>query len=242
KPPPHFMVGQESENFISRRIIKPAKQRFSEFSRRYSAQDPQFEAIAESVEFTDKVGSLPNPQVRQPRYEEDRIDPNGTQAGGQAKWQWRVTTPDVSDRIRPGGSVEIQGAKNISEATQGLLVKLRRSSMAASQGQFQVAWFYPEMKPGDALDIEGYRHRRRGVWRITDLSWTHRYQGSNNPLGAPLVTCEGMSLSVGLDANRPLVRQRRRDRGGTPTLDPRQIAGSNKLGQVLPPLPNRRNF
>lgn len=243
KPPEHFQTGEESETRIKRTPTKPKDGRYTETTRQYSSQDPAFVAVAEQTTFKEMQGTPPSPTVRRKQFEPEEIDatkkPDNTTVT-------LVTTPDVANRYAEGeGSVNIPGAKTLSEAKAGLQVRLRRSGLQNTQAQYKVHGFYPSMKPGDTVSIEGDRHRHLGQWLITQLSWKLTFDGNLADLGTPTVSCDGMSLSLGLDRPRPITYDTRPSsaQGGSPTVSGRATGSSGSaLGRILPPLPNRRNF
>lgn len=245
KPPDHFDVGEESDRRIRRIPTDPANGFYDEITRQYSSQDPQFTAVAEQTQFKQMRGTPPTPTVRQIRFEPDTLD---TSSGtGDNSRTYLVTTPDNSDRFPEGGSVNIPGASSLSEARQGVLTRLRRSGLQTAQAQYNVSWFYPDMKPGDSVTIEGDRHAADGTWLITQLSWTLTFDANNFlELGRPTVSCqEGMDLTLGLDGARSvrITSKPASANGGSPTVAGRITDGPDQtLGRILPPLPNRRNF
>ncbi len=243
KPPEHFQTGEESETRIKRTPTKPEEGRYTETTRQYSSQDPQFVAVAEQTTFKEMQGTPPSPTVRRKQFEPEEID---TKQKPDTTTITLVTTPDVADRYTEGeGSINIPGAKTLSEAKAGLRVRLRRSGLQNTQAQYKVHGFYPRMKPGDAVVIEGDRHRHLGQWLITQLSWKLTFDGNLADMGTPTVSCEGMSLSLGLDRPRPIRYDTRPSsaQGGSPTVSGR-VTGTTgtALGRILKPLPNRRNF
>jgi hypothetical protein len=243
KPPEHFQTGEESETRIKRTPTKPEEGRYTETTRQYSSQDPQFIAVAEQTTFKEMQGTPPSPTVRRNQFEPEELD---TKQKPDTTTITLVTTPDVADRYAEGeGSINIPGAKTLSEAKAGLRVRLRRSGLQNTQAQYKVHGFYPNMKPGDTVAIEGDRHRHLGQWLITQLSWKLTFDGNIADLGTPTVSCEGMSLSLGLDRPRPIRYDTRPSsaQGGSPTVAGR-VTGTTgtALGRILKPLPNRRNF
>ena len=243
KPPEHFQTGEESETRIKRTPTKPEDGRYTETTRQYSSQDPQFIAVAEQTTFKEMQGTPPSPTVRRKQFEPEEID---TKQKPDTTTITLVTTPDVADRYTEGeGSINIPGAKTLSEAKAGLQVRLRRSGLQNTQAKYKVHGFYPNMKPGDTVVIEGDRHRHLGQWLITQLSWKLTFDGNIADLGTPTVSCEGMSLSLGLDRNRAISYTTRPSsaQGGSPTVSGR-VTGTTgtALGRILKPLPNRRNF
>lgn len=243
KPPEHFQTGEESETRIKRTPTKPEEGRYTETTRQYSSQDPQFIAVAEQTTFKEMQGTPPSPTVRRKQFEPEEIDPNQKPDNTTLTL---VTTPDVANRYAEGeGSINIPGAKTLNEAKAGLQVRLRRSGLQDTQAQYKVHGFYPRMKPGDTVDIEGDRHRHLGRWLITQFSWKLVFDGNLADLGTPTVSSEGMSLSLGLDRPRPVTYTTRPSsaQGGSPTVSGRVTGGSlSALGRILPALPNRRNF
>ena len=242
QPPPHFMVGQETRNEIRRTVVDPARKLYSEAVAEFSCQDPQFETTAERVFFRDMEGDPPTSQVRQQVFEEEEV-----RVRSQARDStitYTVTTPDVADRLDEGGSVNVPEAETLQAAIAAVRNQLRLSGMQNSTAAYRVGWFYPAMKPGDAVRVEGNRRQALGAWRINDISWQLDYQGSNTPLGNLLITCPGTSLTLGLDQPRVLDLRQQRDRnsGSAPTIDATSLSQGNTLGRVLPPLPNRRNY
>jgi hypothetical protein len=199
--------------------------------------------VAEQTTFKEMQGTPPSPTVRRKQFEPEEID---AKQKPDTTTITLVTTPDVADRYAEGeGSINIPGAKTLNEAKAGLQVRLRRSGLQNTQAQYKVHGFYPRMKPGDTVAIEGDRHRRLGQWLITQLSWKLTFDGNIADLGTPTVSCEGMSLSLGLDRPRPIRYDTRPSsaQGGSPTVAGR-VTGTTgtALGRILKPLPNRRNF
>jgi len=243
KPPEHFQTGEESETRIKRTPTKPEEGRYTETTRQYSSQDPQFIAVAEQTTFKEMQGTPPSPTVRRKQFEPEEIDPNQKPDNTTLTL---VTTPDVANRYAEGeGSINIPRAKTLNEAKAGLQVRLRRSGLQDTQAQYKVHGFYPRMKPGDTVDIEGDRHRHLGRWLITQFSWKLVFDGNLADLGTPTVSSEGMSLSLGLDRPRLVTYTTRPSsaQGGSPTVSGRVTGGSlSALGRILPALPNRRNF
>lgn len=240
-PPPHFSVGEESHDELIRTITDEKTKAYSEMDRKYSAQDPQFVAVAENVETRQLRGSLPSPTIRKIQFdtEAEAIDPGaGAESSAMTKKAWYVTT-DNARSFRRGGSISIPGARSLSQAIAGLQVRLRRSMMGATQTQYKVAWFYPAMRPGDAILAEGHRWRQQGTLRVMSLSWKHTYYGAT-PLGAPLVHCDGMQLSCGLDKSTGASIQS--GGKGSPEVNSRILGGDKELGRILPRVPSRRDF
>lgn len=245
RPPDHFHVGEESDRRVRRIPTNPAQGLYTELTRLYSAQDPEFVAVAEQTQFKEMRGIPPSPSTRQVQFEPETINPNSRDRDNSRTYL--VTTPDNSDRFPEGGSVNIPGAKNLSEARQGVLTRLRRSGLQTAQAQYNVAWFYPEMKPGDSVVIEGDRHAAEGDWLITQLSWELTFDANNFlDLGRPTVSCQGgMNLTLGLDGARSvqITSKPVSANGGSPTISASaEDPASSGLGRVLPVLPNRRNF
>ena len=244
KPPEHFQTGEESETRIKRTPTKPKEGRYTETTRQYSSQDPAFVAVAEQTTFKEMQGTPPSPTVRQKQFEPEEVDPKAKTPDNTTVTL--ATTPDVADRYAEGeGSVNIPGAKTLGEAKAGLQLRLRRSGLQNTQAQYKVHGFYPRMKPGDTVRIEGDRNRHLGQWLITQFGWKLTFDGNMADLGTPTVTCEGMSLSLGLDTPRPISYTTRPSsaQGGSPTVSGRVTGGSGAaLGRILGNLPNRRNF
>lgn len=241
-PPPHFSVGEESHDEQIRTIKNAKLQAYSEMDRKYSAQDPQFVAVAEGVETRELRGSLPGPTVRKIQFdtEQEKVDPGaGAESSALTQKAWYVTTPDNARNFRRGGSISIPGANSLSQAIAGLKVRLRRSMMSATQTSYKIAWFYPTMRPGDAILVEGHRWRQKGTLRVMSLSWTHNYNGTT-PLGAPMVHCDGMQLSCGLDAEPPVSVNP--GGKGSPTVKSKILGGDETIGRILPRVPSRRDF
>ncbi|MEL6854345.1 MAG: hypothetical protein AAFO83_04470, partial [Cyanobacteria bacterium J06607_13] len=245
RPPDHFHVGEESDRRVRRIPTDPENGFYTELNRQYSAQDPEFIAVAERTQFEEKRGTPPSPAFRQIQFEPETIAPRGTT--GDSSRTYLVTTPDNSDRYPEGGSISIPGATSYSEAQEGVRTRLRRSGLQIGQAQYNVAWFYPNMKPGDGLVIEGDRHAAEGQWLVTQLSWKLTFEASNFlELGRPTVLCEdGMNLTLGLDRSRVVSFSSKPSgsNGGSPTVAGRVTdAPDQTLGRILPALPNRRNF
>ncbi|MEM9149379.1 MAG: hypothetical protein AAGB19_02855 [Cyanobacteria bacterium P01_F01_bin.3] len=244
-PPRYFSVGEESDNRVRRTPTEPERGLYSEIQRQYRAQDPSFRAVAEETNFSDMRGTPPSPSVRQSVFEPEVINPRSQ--GGTGDRTYLVTTPDNADRFPEGGSVNIPGAESLSEARSAVRVRLRRSGLQSAQAQYKVAWFYPVMKPGDSVIIEGDRHGSEGTWIVTQLSWRLKFEANNiQALGRPTVVCEdGMSLTLGMDKERPVAFSSKpaSNDGGTPTVAGRVTSAPDEsLGRVLPALPNRRNY
>jgi hypothetical protein len=246
RPPEHFQTGEESETRIKRTPTEPEEGRYTETTRQYSSQDPQFVAVAEQTTFREMQGTPPSPTVRRKSFEPEEVDPKAKKPDRTTFTL--VTTPDVANRYPEGeGGINIPGANTLSEAKKGLQVRLRRSGLQNTQAQYKVYGFYPRMKPGDTVAIEGDRHQSLGRWLITQLSWKLTFDGNMADLGTPTVSSDGMSLSLGLDRHRP-VQYTNRSRsgstqGGSPTVSGRVTGSSlSALGRILKPLPNRRNF
>ena len=243
-PPPHFQVGQETDNAVVVTPTDPANQLYSEQRKTYSAQDPQFTSVAEQIVFADMQGQPSSPSVRGRIIEPETARVSGRDSDTTLRYV--VTTPDIAERLPAGGSVSVPGAETQAEAIAALEVKLRRSGLQSAQAQYDLAFFYPRLKPGDYVNIEGDRHAELGQWAVEQHSWTQKYSGNNPALGpgGVSITCEKHSLSLGLDQARPVEIQVRSDRGSGsgPTINARAVGSTASLGRVLPPLPNRRNF
>lgn len=243
KPPPHFQVGQETENLVRRIPTDLSTKQYVEVTSEYTAQDPQFEAVAQRVSFREQRGQPPSPQIRQIRFEPDTVDDRPSR---DRALRYVVTTPDNSARFPEGGSLNIPAAKSLQAAIAALRVRLRRSGLESNQGQYQVQWFYPTMRAGDTITLEGDRRASQGRWIVTQLSWKLVYAGGNATLGLgkPEVSCpDGMNLTLGLDRDRPITVGTRTDPSGSePTINARVVGSPGPVGRILPPLPNRRNF
>lgn len=243
EPPAHFHVGEETSNEIKRQVTDVATSRYVEIKSLYSAQDPQFEAVAEQIEFTEQRGTPPSPTIRQARFDPEIVRPRGNI--GDDSRTYLITTPDNADRFEEGGSISIPGAENVNEAIEAAKVRLRRSGLKNETAQYKVAWFYPSMKPGDTIRIEGDRHANEGDWLVTQIKWKLKFEATNTPsLGSPMILCEdGMQLELGLDRERQvIVSSKATDDTSAPTVSVSQTGDPFSIGRVLPPLPNRRNF
>ena len=219
---------------------------YVERSHEYSSQDPGFDNEVTKVFIKEFDGTPPEPTVRTPRYKTTEATSRPV-TSGTGNGQMTVTSDNYQD-VAPKGSASVDGAKNRYETIVGLGTQMRRSSMQNSTCQVSVRWFHPQLRPGDPIQLGGWRftppsqtpfvqqgNTPLGTWRVTNISWTLEYKGIVKE--QLLVTTPGTQMTLGLDRVRYMsigsapVPNQSGTGTGTPQVDGYAVS---QAGDILP--------
>jgi hypothetical protein len=173
---------------------------FMEYSSSASSQDYKFQHSLQKIKFSENLGRPSSPDVLQDRYaRRSELNRVRTPFGLNSRYvntltSYYISGKDTSKFYNTLDSISVNTSlldTAIDSARYQLAVQ---NFLQASEESITLAWFYPELTPGDFVTtVDTFNKHPK---RAKNVSFTLNYQGFVD--GELLVTCDGTSVSLGV--------------------------------------------
>jgi len=199
---------------ITRREIQPSKNTrrrveknkdieedsFIEYSSSASSQDSNFKASLQNMTYRETLGRPGNPEVLQDIYVKRSELNSGNRAFGSNSSDSNKTAVYyiTGKNNTPFGNTMESISVNTSvlpEALKSANTQLAlQNFLSTSEETMTLAWFYPDIKPGDFISSVDTVNKSRK--RVKSVSFSLNYQGFVG--NQRVVTCDGTSVTLGI--------------------------------------------
>jgi hypothetical protein len=164
---------------------------FTEFTQSTSSHDQKYKNSFKNINFRTTLGRPSNATVFQDRYENVQ-EGEKEEESSSSKYEYRLYS-SYDDHVEVVDQVRYQTnllKKALSCAKAELTLK---NFLSATEEQITLAWYYPELRPGDYLEF--LDELKKGQLRVKSVSFSVNYQGIVD--GEQITTCEGTQVSLG---------------------------------------------
>jgi len=221
---PELIVGEDSYSKTYRKILpsKNTKKEtvgvnenidydwFSEYSSAASSQDDDFRSSFSQVQFKQSLGRPSTPSVLSDQYESPEEDEDKKQDDKKKDKRYFLLSSNVGkntevDEKKQGPKTDLKclnitstiefPTDNLKEAIEGAVNQLKLDNwLNASETRINLAYYYPELLPGDYLSVADMPGSSR--YRIKSVGFTVTWQGIVE--GEQIITCDGTSVTCGI--------------------------------------------
>ena len=199
---------------VTRREIQPSKNTkkrvsknrdveedsYIEYSYSASSQDDDYRNSLQNINYRETIGRPGQPEVLQDTWvRRSELNSSTVCFGANCPSSNKRAVYYITGRRNQpyGENLESITANTnlLSEAITSARVQLAlQNFLNASQETLSLAWFYPNIKPGDfIISVDTFNKKRK---RVKSISLSLTYQGYID--GQKIVTCDGTSITLGV--------------------------------------------
>lgn len=153
-----------------------SRDRYTEFTSQFSAQDSNFKNSLEDVRFKDFEGRPPGANGKPPRYEKVTEQPEGSegdpneQTDSEEENMYLLQTPGYTTSDALGGTENFPHAETLEQALTGAETKAFIEQVKAGDSDTLTLPFNPQLRPGGRVNYLLDGERRRRVLKTVDWS------------------------------------------------------------------------
>ena len=212
--------------------------KYLEFETRASSHDHNFRNSLQNVTFRTILGRPSDASTFQERFgtqKEDKQDEDSS----ASEYEYRLTSSTNPD-VEVIDSVQYE-TNSLAEAFAAAKAELILTNFLNSyEENVNLAWYYPEIRPGDYLSFMD--EPSRGLRKVKSTSFSIQYKGYVD--GEIVCTCDGTNLVVGKfeDRNFATNKVRKADSNANGFEITTSITGERLLGvSPVPIIRTRKN-